>query len=226
MNNTLLDKVTTRRALISTFFISILAGGAFQKSLELFFTQCFIDNWTWEFAIPIWGSEAILLSLLVRFYIGNLLHLKSLEDTRQKSNIPWLFDFTIIIIQFSILYFAAMCFKDLKIYLFFVLISVLLLIDCIWILSMYFLGKFWKSLERSSIPWKWFYINFVNFISLLLLFYFRLLVDSIPFASIKMMSLIISIFLISAIVDVVFADEHLLFPERGWKGLKNARTKK
>jgi hypothetical protein len=211
----------TRRTLITTFFISILAGGAFQKSLELFYAHGFPVDWSVQFLLSVWGPLVIFLSLLLRFYIGNLLHLRTLESNPPDSmNLTWLYDFCIILLELSVLYFAGMCFAYYNIPRLFRLIAVLLTIDCVWIISMSVLGKIWPRLKRKSIPWLWFWINLPTCIILALtLFYSQGEPAGLScrwYASTWKMWVVILTFGVSAILDIL-VDRHFILPRRGWR---------
>ena len=159
-----------RRAIITTFFISILAGGAFQKGLELFYNLGFPVSLDSKF-LMIWSPLFVLLSFIIRFYIGRLLYLKTLEENPPNAlNFSWGYDFSLIIMELSILYFYALTFKNNNIDLFFKLIITLLFVDCFWIFSMYLIGKTNPKFVRKSIPWPWFEINCSTMIIILILF--------------------------------------------------------
>lgn len=209
-------KIANRRTLISTFFFSVVAGGAFSKSVELFYDVVFPVSWSWNYILVVWVPFFIFMSILLRFYIGNLLHIKVLEENPpQRSAFAWGYDFLFILLQFSFIYFMGMYFKNCNIYRFLKLLTVLLGVDCCWILSIWFLGYCYAPFKRYSIPWEWFWINSLGFIILLLIltFYKKNLYENL-FYPISMMEIIFAVFLISAVVDIIIIDRHFIFHKK------------
>lgn len=212
-------KFANRRTLVSTFFFSVLAGGAFSKSLELFYGSAFPVFWNSDYFFTKWALFFVFVSILLRFYIGRLLHIKVLEEhPPHESAFAWLFDFSFVLIEFSIIYFMGMCFLNYDAYLFLWLLVTLLVTDCIWIFSMWILGKIDQSYKRGSIPWPWLMINFPCFIFLLLiLLFYKVGLHKEIFNSITMMKIIFIVFLVSAVSDIIVTDRHFLLRGKGWK---------
>jgi hypothetical protein len=212
----------SRRTLISTFFTSIIAGGAFTKSFELFYGYGFPVTWEVGFAFAMWGPFITFLSILLRFYVGNLLHLKVLEDNPPLGrSFAWAYDFSFILAELSVIYFAAMCFQNNDVYRFLNLVVTLLSVDCVWIVSIWMLGKINVGWKRSSIPWPWLIINSLSLIFLIFIqyglkgtLYGTLFEFVIPISKLSVVS---ALFIVAAIVDIVITDRHFLFPKTGWK---------
>jgi hypothetical protein len=206
-------RIAKKRTLISTFFFSVVAGKAFAKSLELFYAKAFPVHWTYDSLTTFFSPYLVFCSILFRFYIGNLLHIKSIEDNPPvKSNAIWAYDFLVIMLQFAIIYFCALCFEDYNIPRFVRLLAILLGLDCIWICSMWLLGKVSEKIKRPSIPYKWLYINLPSLI-ILCLWFWR---NENDYSHLELLNLLI-IFILCGIADIILTDRYFLFQKDGWE---------
>ncbi len=109
---------------------------------------------------------AVFFLTALRFFIGNLLHLKDLAQNNQSFKI-WLFDLFFIVAQtVCIVFLGGLCSIEvsrvLKGHFVHVLLT-LFALDLIWIVLQRVLAVF-PSWQRRSYPWPWFWINLVQFV--------------------------------------------------------------
>lgn len=193
-------KRNEKRNLLSSFFISLLIGLAFQNMVII--AQDSINNEGVRLNNLILSSIFFLTGL--RFFIGNLLHLLSDSFSKLRGGV-WLYDLTIIVFQSTIIAFLAgvsTVEKSLNSTVdFFNLLIVLYLLDIVWIISQWFLGIFLISWRRVFIPWVW---AVLNTILLALIFIIRFI--TADYYSKNGLILLLIVNLIAFIVDVVFVD--------------------
>lgn len=161
-------KQAEKRYLVSTFFVALLIGLAYQEMVAPVREAVRASGITFStFALV-----AIFFFVSVRFFIGNQLHLLS-DGLAKLPGLVWLYDLMIIIIQCVVLVFmggdstvaqnqnAVIDFVDLLITLY--------VIDVLWIISQWVLGKILPSWKRGFLPWVWGVLNAVLVIFILIL---------------------------------------------------------
>jgi len=147
-----------KRNLISSVFVAMLLGIAFQEMLNPVRDSVRVSGLR-----PVTAFLALSFFFTsIRFFIGNQLHLLSDSSEHVRGDL-WLYDFLIIVTQSIFICFlggvsseevnrtARVNFYDLLI--------VLYLVDIFWVLSQALLGKMIKAWRRSSPPWPWAILN-------------------------------------------------------------------
>jgi len=138
-----------RKALVSYLWITIFAGFAGKYGADniktIIDSQGFFP--LFSFVVP-----TIFFITLIRFSIGNILHLRALEEKDSPSSI-WVFDFLVILLE-SITFLLLGAYSYGNNLRFFLLLMVLFFIDFIWIATMPIQGK-----NRPKIPWSWGALN-------------------------------------------------------------------
>jgi len=147
-----------RRNIISSVFVSVLIGLAFQEMVlpvrESVRTAGITLGTTVFFIIFFLTS--------MRFFIGNQLHLIS-DGLLKMKGIVWFYDLIWIIIQTTFLIFlggvaSVEASRPARISFIGLLIA-LYTADVVWIISQWMLGKFFQSWRRGFIPWMWVILN-------------------------------------------------------------------
>lgn len=191
-----------RRSLISYFWITALSSLAADYGVknvkEILDLQGFLP-------IETFGYPFMFFVTLLRFTIGNLLHIRRLEKANVSSYI-WLFDFTMIFIESLILILLG-CYCYENILKFLILLMALCLLDCLWILSIGFM--YLKGL-RSEVPWAWGLLNLASGLFLANIIFHILPLD---FRSFLGSLVIIGWFTICAIIDLFLVDYYKLLKE-------------
>ena len=189
-----------KRNLLSSFFITLLIGLAYQEMVEP------VRASVRAFGIrpDTFLLMAIFFMTSMRFFVGNQLHLLS-ESLATMPGLVWFYDLMIIIAQSVVLIFlggvsSAEINHEVRVG-FIQLLVTLYLIDVIWITSQWLLGKLFPSWRRSFIPWAWAILNSVLILSIMLL---NLLVQDLY--SISGIVIIFVLNLIAFIVDVILVD--------------------
>lgn len=151
---------TEKRKTLSSIFISILIGFAFQ---EMIFT---LRQSILESGITFGSSllAATFFFVAMRFFIGNQLHLQS-KNLEEVSGFAWLYDLMVIIAQSVALIFLASL-SSIKSsretnFGFFEVLIFLYVIDIVWIISQWLLNKAFSNWRREFIPWAWAILNSV-----------------------------------------------------------------
>lgn len=194
--NTQIDK----RNLLSSFFITLLIGIAFQEMINA------VKNPIMVYGVSVNNSFLGLTFFFVsiRFFIGNQLHLFN-KSLLKLSGLLWLYDLMVIIVQSAILIFlGTLCTVDSNINKtlgFVEFLAILFAIDVSWIISQYVMGKIVKEWKRESIPWIWAKLNSVLLLFILTINY---LVDNI-YSEFGLIVLF-TINLVAFIVDVILID--------------------
>jgi hypothetical protein len=105
------------------------------------------------------GLFVVYAITVLRFFIGNVLHLEGAELTRQGGERKWFFDLTFIVSEFIVLIFmgdvASLARSGEQTLTFFDLLFGLCIVDVAWLASMYcldFLGK-WTPREGQTPSW-------------------------------------------------------------------------
>lgn len=201
-NNGRLDK----RRLLSSFFITVLIGLAYQEMIPPLKDAMRIGGVTWHSSL----LAITFFFVSMRFFIGNQLHLLS----KPLSNLPgivWIYDLMVIIAQSVALIFLAglsSVSASRETSLGFVeLLIALYIVDIAWIVSQWLLGRFFRPWKRTSIPWAWAVLNTVLVSSILFL---NWLAPDIY--SQGTLALLLLFNVVAFIVDVVLVDHYDLFP--------------
>jgi len=151
-------KQREKRNLLSSFFVTLLIGIAYQEMISS------VRLSVREFGITLETSilMAVFFLTSMRFFIGNQFHLLS-KSLIKMPGLVWFYDLMIIIIQSVVLIFLGGVVSyemGPKIQVAFIpLLIALYGIDILWIISQWLLGKYLPSWRRESIPWGWAIIN-------------------------------------------------------------------
>jgi hypothetical protein len=149
---------TEKRNLLSSFFITVLIGLAYQEMITPVRDSIRHSGITLGTSLLM----AVFFLTSIRFFIGNQLYLvdKSLIDM---PGLVWFYDLMFIIIQSVLLIFlggvsSVEANRDTKIG-FLELLIALYIIDVVWIISQWLIGKILQSWRRKEIPSPWAYLN-------------------------------------------------------------------
>lgn len=147
-----------RRNLVSTIFVVILIGLAYQEMVAPLRESVRAHGITLGTAILF----VVFFLTSMRFFVGNQLHLMSEGLLKMKGEV-WFFDLMVIVLQTTILIFlggvtSVQASRGGRLG-FFDLLTALYLIDVLWILSQWVLGQTLKGWRRSFIPWAWCLLN-------------------------------------------------------------------
>jgi hypothetical protein len=147
-----------RRNLITSIFVVILIGIAYQETVSPVRTSIRQSGVT----LGTLSLFIIFFLTSLRFFIGNMLHLMSTELCQMKGYV-WFYDFMVIVLQSTLLIFlggnASMEQNEIARIDFVQLLVLLYLLDVLWIVSQWFMGKIMSSWRRSFIPWAWCILN-------------------------------------------------------------------
>ncbi len=142
-----------RREIIACGFISILTGLAYAEMISTVQNSIRVNGITF-------GTLALFIVFFLtalRMFIWNQLHLKNICVVKVPGKM-WLFDFSAIVIEATILIFmAGVCSIELSVKSeigFIELLLMLYITDIIWICSRWTVGKFVSSWSAKT-PWKW-----------------------------------------------------------------------
>ncbi len=212
-----------RRSLISYFIFSVVAGGAYIKGLDSFYAMAGDFALCWDYFKHCWLIPSIFFITLLRFYVGNILHMKVTEDNPPKSSaFPWVVDFSVIMMEFSLFYFMGVSLNLVETFL--RLLLFLCILDVIWLSFNWLIGKIWGKFARRKTPGLWICLNtFCAIFLCYLLFCFdgNLYTDQ-TLVGISGITLAFLIFLIAAVIDA-FADYYLLL-QKGYTLQKTEKT--
>jgi len=151
-------KQAERRNMMSSFFVTLLIGLAYEQMASPVRESISVSGITF-------GTFALVATFFVvsiRFFVGNQLHLLS-ESLTKIPGLAWLYDLIVIILQSTLLVFiggdttikqnqgASIGFAGLLIALY--------VIDVLWIVSQWALGKLIPGWKRAFIPWVWGILN-------------------------------------------------------------------
>ncbi len=151
-------KQREKRNFLSTIFVVILIGLAYQEMIVPVRESIQMSGITL--------STVILFSIFfltsMRFFIGNQLHLTSEVLLEMKGEV-WFYDLMVIILQTTIMVFlggvsTAEASRRAKIG-FAELLTALYVVDVLWIVSQWALGKIFRNWRRSFIPRAWGILN-------------------------------------------------------------------
>lgn len=172
-----------RRNIISSVFVSVLIGLAFQEMVPP------VRNSVRAAGITLETTVFFIIFFLtsMRFFIGNQLHLIS-DGLLKMKGIVWFYDLIWIIIQTTLLIFlggvaSVEASRPARINFIYILI-LLYAADVVWIISQWMLGEifekisqrtpkeFFQGWRRDFIPYKWAILNSLLIISMTVVYYF------------------------------------------------------
>lgn len=212
-----------RRSLVSYFIFSVVAGGGFIKGLDSFYHMAGGFALCLDYFKRCWFIPSIFFITLLRFYVGNILHMKISEDNPPRSSaFPWVVDFSVIMMQFSLFYLMGVSLNSVETFLRILLF--LCVLDVIWLSFNWLIGKIWDKFCRGKTPKLWIYLNAVCalFLSYLLFWFNGDLYTDQTLVGISGITLAFLIFLIAAVIDA-FADYYLLL-KKGYALQKTEKT--
>lgn len=163
-------KRADKRNLLSSFFITLLIGLAYQEMIAPVRVSLRASGLTYGTVVLV----IVFFLTSIRFFVGNQLHLLS-EELAKISGFIWLYDLMMIIIQSMILVIlggissieesrvAFLSFHKLLIFLY--------AVDVVWIASQRILGWCRNTWCRTIIPTAWAYLNTSLIIGILLIAY-------------------------------------------------------
>lgn len=148
----------------------------------------------------------VFFATLLRFSVGNILHIRNLER-KGLSPFAWLYDFVIIFLESLIFLLLGMYSwgNDLR---FIKLLMLLCFLDALWIVTMiphYVNGQLPK--RPKPLPWAWCLINILSGLYLVATIWYSF---PYPFPSETGYVIFASWFLGAAIIDIVLIDHHNL----------------
>ena len=148
----------------------------------------------------------IFFLTIFRFLVGNILHMRNIEE-RITSPIIWSLDLVFVVFE-SMLFVLMAYFTFDNCQYFCSLLLLLCIVDAVWILPM--LGQ-WKKGLRFKPPLGWGILNFFSALYLVLL-----LVYEIPFAPLteEGLSLTFVVFTIAFSIDVIYLDYYRILRAR------------
>lgn len=193
-------KQAESRNLLSSFFVTLLIGLAFQEMVPPVRESIRTAGITFStFALV-----SIFFLTSIRFFVGNQLHLLS-ESLTKLPGLVWLYDLVVIITQCIVLVFMAgntTVEQNQNTHIgFVVLLGTLYVIDVLWIVSQWVVGKIIPKWKRDFIPWVW---GVLNAVLVLLMCVLGLIVKDIY--SITGISWLLGLNFIAFIVDVIMID--------------------
>ena len=146
---------------------------------------------------------AIFLITLLRFSIGNVLHIRRLE-TKGTSPKLWLYDFSVIFLESLILLLLGMYTwgNDLR---FLKLFIILLFVDIFWVLTM--IPHFLKKKRPEPLPWAWALLNLLGVVYLSLTVWANI---PLPYTDPNGPVIFFVLFVLLAFADIYLADYYSL----------------
>jgi hypothetical protein len=151
-------KQIENRNLLSSFFVTLLIGLAFQEMIPPVRESIRSAGITFSTIALV----SIFFLTSIRFFVGNQLHLMS-EALTKLPGMVWLYDLIVIITQSILLVFLAgntTVERNPAAGLGLVeLLGALYLVDVLWIASQWVAGKVVPKWKRNFIPWGWAILN-------------------------------------------------------------------
>jgi hypothetical protein len=190
-----------RKSLVSYFWITTFSVFAAQYAANNLKTV--IDSYGIRVGITYLALPFVFFLTLIRFSIGNILHIRSLEK-KGISPYIWLSDFIVIFLE-SILFLLLGIYtwgNDLR---FLKLLMILCFIDAFWIFTM--TPQYIKKQRPEPLPWAWGILNITGGIYLVATIYTSL---PIPFTNTASYGLFVLWFLSSFVIDVFLIDHYKL----------------
>lgn len=193
-------KQVEKRNLLSSFFVTLLIGLAYQEMIE----PVRASVRSYGIKLDTFLLMAIFFMTSMRFFVGNQLHLFS-ELLASMPGLVWFYDLMVIIVQSVVLIFlggVSAAEINHKVQIGFVkLLIALYSIDVAWIISQWALGKIFPTWRRSFIPWDWAILNFALIVFILLL---DLFVQDLY--SVFGITVLFMLNLIAFIIDIILVD--------------------
>jgi hypothetical protein len=190
-----------RKSLVSYFWITTFSVFAAQYAANNL--KNIIDTYGIRTGITYMAVPFVFFLTLIRFSIGNILHIRGLEK-KGLSPYIWLGDFTVIFLE-SIIFLLLGIYSwgnDIR---FLKLLMILCFIDALWIITM--IPLYLKKKRPEPLPWAWALLNIVGGIYLVATIYAGL---PVPFTNAASYGVFVLWFLISFICDVVLIDHYRL----------------
>lgn len=190
-----------RKSLVSYFWITTFSVFAAQYAADSL--RKIIDIYGIRVGITYMAVPFVFYLTLIRFSIGNILHIRGLEKKGLSPRI-WLCDFIVIFLECIIFLLLGIYSwgNDLR---FLKLLMILCFIDAIWIFSM--IPHYLKKKRPEPLPWAWGLLNIAGGIYLVATIYADL---PIPFFSDTGYGIFVLWFFVSFVVDVVLIDHYRL----------------
>jgi hypothetical protein len=186
-----------RRQIISYPLITILNGFALKVGME----SVHLIIVKHGFNIPL---ETLILPLIFfitifRFLLGNILHMREIEDYPKTPATIWFCDLVVVIIESMLFVLMAYFIYDNSQH-FYPFLLTICLVDAIWIFSMF---PQWKKGTRPELPWAWGTLNLLS--GLYLIF---LLFGNLPFEPLSREGFLatLGVFTIAFVIDVFYLD--------------------
>jgi hypothetical protein len=194
----------TRRGIISNLLITVLNGFAIKVAMER--VHLIIVQHGFNIPGKILILPLILFLTIFRFLVGNILHMRNIEE-RITSPIIWSLD--LVFVVFESMLFVLMgyfIFDNCQYFCPFLLI--LCIVDVVWILLMLVL---WKIGLRFKPPLGWGILNFFSALYLVLLLKYE-----IPFAPLTEEGLVLTfvVFTIAFVIDVFYLDYYKILRKK------------
>lgn len=146
------DRIAFRRELVSYFWITTLA--VFAANFGVDNLKQIIDV-QGIFPLMSFSVPFIFFVTLIRFSVGNILHLRELELKNSPAYV-WVLDFGVIFLE-SIILMLLGAYSYGSNFRFFELFLLLSFVDVIWIALMEI-----KREKRPNLPWSWLILNVIS----------------------------------------------------------------
>ena len=145
-----------KRNLLSSVFIGLLLALAYQEMVPPARESFRSEGPTFALAVLL----AVFFLTTMRFFIGAILHLVSDNLVRLPGG-HWFFDFIVISLEMTIIIFmggltSVEANKDAR-FGFFALLTLLYIVDVLWIVAQWLFGRLKPDWKRPFIPSKWAY---------------------------------------------------------------------
>jgi len=189
-----------KRYLVSTFFVALLIGLAYQEMVTPVRETVRASGITFStFALV-----SIFFFVSIRFFIGNQLHLLS-GGLAKLPGLVWLYDLVVIVTQCVVLVFmggdSTVAQNQNAVIGFIDLLVTLYVIDVLWIISQWILGKIIPTWKRGFLPWGW---GVLNAVLVIFIFALKFIVGDIY--STTGLAWLLGLNFIAFLVDVVLVD--------------------
>jgi len=217
-------EVGKRRAIVSTFFFTVVVGQSLVNGLAGFYETTSPNFFSKANIYGAWFCMIIFLTILLRFFIGNILHMQTLEEKiHEKSQFLWPWDFCVISLEFCIIFFMSMCFGKGCLTTIFRLIMLLAIVDVVWILCNVALGLIGPSFKRPFIPWTWLWLNVATVITMIFIlpFNYEHFLKTRSLFNLPTIIYLVAFFLLCAAMEVVQDYYFVTGSKKGWRGISN-----
>jgi hypothetical protein len=190
-----------RKSIVSYFWITTFAVFAAQYAADNVIK--IINAYGIRGGLSYLGVPFIFYVTLLRFSIGNILHIRQLEK-KGLSPYIWLYDFSVIFLESLIFLFLGACTwgNDIR---FLKLLLILCFVDVFWIMSM--IPHYVKKKRPEPLPWAWGLLNIAGAAYLAATIWCDL---PIPLTGPYGHAFFVLWFLSSAIIDIILIDHYKL----------------